>query len=112
MVLAVVVLLASADGCSSARDCNMAGNCITGSCACDVGFHGEACEALAMQSYKCGVGGLCLSNGTTTWGGSVVTADDGTHHMYAAMMTGNATLKKWLTNSVVLHAVAPAGQPH
>lgn len=90
----------------------MAGNCITGSCACDVGFHGEACEALAMQSYKCGVGGLCLSNGTTTWGGSVVTADDGTHHMYAAMMTGNATLKKWLTNSVVLHAVAPAGQPH
>ena len=102
---------AAASGCNTTLDCNMAGDCVAGRCACDVGFYGLACEALAMQSYKCGVGGLCLTNGTTTWGGSVVTADDGSHHMYAAMMTGNATLQKWLTNSVVLHAVAPAGSP-
>jgi hypothetical protein len=31
--------------------------------------------------------------------------------MYAAMMTENKPLKSWLTNSEVLHAVAPAGSP-
>ena len=80
-------------------------------CNCATGYTGSNCDGLAMVAYKCDVGGLCLSNGTTTWGGSVVQADDGSWHMYAAMMTQNKTLQAWLSNSVVLHAVAPAGSP-
>ena len=55
-------------------------------------------------------GGLCLVNGSATWGGSVVQDDDGDFHMFAAMMTCNETLQAWLTNSVVLHAVS-SGRP-
>jgi hypothetical protein len=83
------------------------GQCVNGTCLCNQGYMGQSCQALLMEAYECGKGGLCLSNGSTTWGGSVVQAGDGSWHMYAAMMTGNATLQKWLTNSVVLHAVAP-----
>jgi hypothetical protein len=102
---------AAAAGCGGPRDCNMAGTCVGGTCACTTGFAGASCDALAMEAYRCADGGLCLANGSATWGGSVVRADDGTFHMYAAMMTDNTTLQSWLTNSVVLHAVAPAGHP-
>jgi hypothetical protein len=56
-------------------------------------YNGSTCDALKMESYACGTGGLCLSNGTATWGGSVVQADDGSWHMFAAMMTENKTLQ-------------------
>ena len=98
-------------GCSSALDCSMAGLCTNGVCECVTGFHGPKCSALQLMAYKCGSGGLCVKNGSATWGGSVVEADDGSWHMYAAMMADNATLQKWLTKSVVLHAVAPKGSP-
>ena len=47
---------------------------------------------------------------TSRVAGSVVQADDGRWHMYAAMMADNATLQSWLTKSVVLHAVADLPQ--
>ena len=88
----------------------MAGHCTSGRCECIVGFTGPQCGTLAMESYQCGRGGLCLVNGSATWGGSVVQDDDGDFHMFAAMMTCNDTLQAWLTNSVVLHAVS-SGRP-
>ena len=97
--------------CTSSRECSNAGRCAAGTCVCVTGFTGDHCQVLSMESYKCGNGGLCLGNGSTTWGGSVVLGDDSSHHMFAAMMTANKTLQAWLTNSVVLHAVAPAGSP-
>jgi hypothetical protein len=105
--MASAACAAAAPSCTTSVDCNYAGQCVNGTCLCNQGYTGQSCQSLLMEAYECGKGGLCLSNGSTTWGGSVVQADDGSWHMYAAMMTGNATLKKWLTNSVVLHAVAP-----
>ena len=113
LLLAVVACTtgAAAPACGHPRDCNMAGNCVAGACVCAAGFVGDSCQELRMEAYRCGSGGLCLSNGTTTWGGSIVEADDGSYHMFAAMMTANQTLQSWLTNSVVLHATAPSGRP-
>ena len=51
-------------------------------CKCVTGYGGSNCDQLAMVAYKCDYGGLCLRNGSTTWGGSVVEADDGSWHMY------------------------------
>jgi hypothetical protein len=99
-----------ATACTSPRDCSMAGTCVGGSCVCTAGFVGPTCGTLSLESFRCGAGGLCLSNGSTTWGGSVLQADDGRFHMYAAMMTENKTLQAWLTNSVVLHAVAAVAE--
>ena len=97
--------------CKTVEDCHRAGFCntTTGECKCAKGFGGDTCEGLQMESFACGDGGLCLANGSTTWGGSVVQADDGSFHMYAAMMVDNLTLTDWLTASVVLHAVSQTG---
>ena len=89
LLLLLPLVACCAAGCTAPADCNLAGDCVGGVCACDHGFHGAACEMLAMESYRCGAGGLCLTNGTTTWGGSVVTADDGTHHMCVRSGGGN-----------------------
>ena len=114
-LLVVQLLLAAqlpgAASCAGPHDCNMAGRCVGQKCECATGFAGASCDTLVMESYHCGQGGLCLANGSTTWGGSVVRADDGSFHMYAAMMTANRTMQAWLTNSVVLHAIAPSGHP-
>ena len=43
--------------------------------------------------------------GNATWGGSVVEADDGTWHVFAALMGNNGTLGVWLSESQVVHGV-------
>jgi hypothetical protein len=111
LLLAGGVASATAAACAGPQDCNMAGKCVGQKCTCITGFGGSSCQLLQAEAYHCGGGGLCLANGSATWGGSVVQADDGSFHMFAAMMTENKTLQAWLTNSVVLHAVAPAGKP-
>ena len=73
--------LALAHGCSSPSDCNQAGRCVDSKCVCAAGFGGAACTELKMSSFNSSVGGLQLANGSTTWGGSVVQADDGSYHM-------------------------------
>ena len=111
-VLAVLVaVVASQTTCLTDRDCNHAGACSTATnhCVCDHPFHGTFCEQFTLYSYKPGDGGLQMPGGNTTWGGSVVQADDGTHHMYAAMMARNGTLDTWLAQSVVAHAVSKTG---
>eukprot|EP00038_Savillea_parva_P008795 m.179234 g.179234 ORF g.179234 m.179234 type:complete len:458 (-) comp14715_c0_seq1:59-1432(-) len=96
--------------CTSDKDCNHAGTCESnGTCVCDPPFYGRACESFALYSYPPGEGGLMIATGNTTWGGSVVEADDGSHHMFAAMMSGNGTLGTWLSQSVVAHAVSKTG---
>jgi len=103
------------DGCASDLDCNHAGTCQaeTGHCLCDHPFHGTHCENFTLYSYLAGQGGFDSNhpNLTTSWGGSVVQADDGTYHMYAAMMSDNAPLSGWLHKSVVGHAVSKTGLP-
>jgi hypothetical protein len=36
-------------------------------------------------------------------------ADDGSHHMFAAVMANNGSLATWLSQSVVGHAVSKTG---
>jgi hypothetical protein len=38
----------------------------------------------------------------SSWGGSVLLADDGKYHMWAAEMTEGVGIKAWITNSQVL----------
>jgi len=100
---------ASVGKCSTDESCNYAGHCVQGTCRCDPPFHGDACETFSLYNYKPGEGGLLMPDGNTTWGGTVVEADDGTHHMYVAMMSNNLTLSSWLSRSVVAHAVSVSG---
>eukprot|EP00659_Diplonema_papillatum_P015080 gene15080-23028_t len=91
----------------------MAGTCPSGKCVCDAGWAGDSCEFLNMgRSWRCGEAALCLPDdgsemdAIATWGGNVVKDDDGSYHMFAAMMSHDCPLKDWLTNSVVVHATS------
>lgn len=96
-------------GCTSNIDCNHAGECTGGKCACSAPFSGEQCESFTLYNYKASEGGLQISEGNTSWGGSVLEADDGTFHMYVAIMSNNGTLGTWLQQSQIAHAVSKTG---
>lgn len=49
--------------------------------------------ALLIQSY-------------TSWGGSVIKADDGEYHMFAAVFAGHQGLGKWSSTSEIMHLVS------
>eukprot|EP00040_Diaphanoeca_grandis_P023411 m.127286 g.127286 ORF g.127286 m.127286 type:complete len:497 (-) comp29262_c0_seq4:49-1539(-) len=95
--------------CKSNVDCNSAGECEAGACVCSPPFTGVVCEQIMLYSFTSTEGGFMMSEGNSTWGGSVVEADDGSYHMYAALMSNNKSLSAWLTNSVVAHAVSSVG---
>ena len=72
---------------------------------------GPRCETLTFAPGKeTDCGKLCAYHGhgndTTSWGASVVRADDGRLYMFAAEMTNGCDLGAWRTNSKVVVAVA------
>ena len=107
MLLAVVVVAAVATSCETEIDCQLNGVCSQGSCICDSGWRGEKCEELDLlpvDSMTPAYGG----NGTTSWGGSVVKSSNGSFHMFVAEMANSCGLNTWVTNSIIVHAVASA----
>jgi hypothetical protein len=96
-------------------ECNYNGRCLprdgraASSCLCDAAWRGQACDELALEASDASLGYQGRSEGqnVTSWGGSVVVADDGTFHMYAAEITGHCGMNVWLSNSQVIHASSP-----
>lgn len=46
------------------------------------------------------------SSSYTSWGGSVIKADDGGYHMFAAVFAGHQGLGKWSSTSEIMHLVS------
>jgi len=107
--VAVCALAASvALACKTDMDCSMAGICGgDGKCNCEAPFAGPSCAELGLTPVSCGNGGLCI-DGHSTWGGGIMADDDGTLHMFSALMDDSCSLGAWLTKSRVLHAVSPS----
>jgi len=105
--------------CTSDLSCNLNGVCINGQCVCDAAWEASNCSVLALRPLLPEAeAGFNLTNATTgehvsTWGGPVlqVPGDDARWHMHAALMDRGCGLTSWMSNSLVVHAVAssPAG---
>jgi hypothetical protein len=115
-VAAALPSVALAD-CNSDLDCSLNGLCTNSLCVCDPGW--TTIPELAAGGPECGMLDLAparsyesfhgLSEGTSSWGGSVLPIPDGKgnkYAMFAAEMTHNCTLAHWQTNSEVVLAVA------
>lgn len=101
-------------GCRDDFDCSYNGECVTVGkdfkrCVCQHGWRGAACEQLDLLPAANGTG-LDLLRGASppmsTWGGSVLRADDGRYHGWFSLVTRSCGIHRWLSNSVVVHATA------
>lgn len=90
-------------------DCSFNGEAVKGRCVCDPGWQGEFCHQLKLGPARNGSGLDQLhdpSKNISTWGGSVVKGDDGRWHMWASEITRKCGIHRWITNSIVVHAVS------
>ena len=85
-----------AEKCGSDEDCSLNGVCqpATAICACDPAWGGPACATLNLLPVPGDPAATVAVaypppadfNTTTSWGGSVVKAEDGQYHLFAAEM--------------------------
>ena len=90
-------------------DCSLNGVCSSaGTCACDAQWTGARCETLALTPATRGAGYRGVDGGanTSSWGGDVLLADDGTYHMWSAEMTEHCGIGAWAQNSRIIRATA------
>eukprot|EP01065_Artemidia_motanka_P026832 TRINITY_DN32069_c0_g1_i1.p1 TRINITY_DN32069_c0_g1~~TRINITY_DN32069_c0_g1_i1.p1 ORF type:complete len:375 (+),score=113.86 TRINITY_DN32069_c0_g1_i1:52-1125(+) len=102
---AAASLLAAAQGCSTALDCELLGDCVGGACVCDAGWTGATCSEL-----KQGESSVVwpVSGGAASWGGSILKTADGVPHLFADVVCRKYTCAH--TNSAqIIHAVSDGG---
>ena len=82
--------------CNTDEDCSLNGICqlSTATCLCDAAWGGDVCSTLNLLPVPADPAAAVAVaypppddfNTTTSWGGSVVKAEDGLYHMFAAEM--------------------------
>jgi hypothetical protein len=108
MYVIFLLLLASQSAsatCSSSLDCSLNGLCVSGACACDAGWYGPKCGNLSLASTDPALG-HAWANGSSSWGGIPLRADDGTWHLFYSQFARGCGLFDWSTNSRVVHATS------
>ena len=86
------VISARTSKCNTDWDCSLNGVCQAGTCSCDTAWKGVKCEQLnlvAPQTLSPAYPPPALYANTTSWGGSVVKAENGKFHMFAAEVTSS-----------------------
>ena len=98
--------LQTGDFCASDMDCSLNGICnaTTGYCDCDQAWGGQWCGELQLQPAKLKNG--YKQNDTSSWGGTVISGDDGKYHMFVGEMTGHCGLNSWWRNECFMHATS------
>lgn len=91
-------------GCVDWSDCGYLGKCLDGSCVCDHPWTGPECQQLDLAPVP-DAAGYQQAN-TSSWGGSVVRAENGRLYMYASEMVGGCGIGSWTRNSRVVLASA------
>jgi len=94
----------AAFSCKSEEDCNLAGDCLHGSCVCDAPWTGEQCTHMHFELGPSHSG--LQTSGKETWGASILQENASSFHLFASYFEGG-DLDTWKSTSVVTHAWAP-----
>lgn len=97
------LVAAGSEGTDCPDDCSLNGKCVEGVCQCDVPWTGPSCGRFLTAPAKPG-GIYGFAPNVSSWGGSLVTDANGTHHLYAAEIPGGLT--QWATKSQCIHATS------
>ena len=98
-------------GCSDGMGCSLNGLCQDSKCVCDPSWKGTTCDTLALlptdrTQPAAAYGGDSQQPNVSSWGGSVLRADDGVYHLWVSEFINGCGLSTWLSNSHVAHATA------
>lgn len=95
--------------CVTSSDCQLNGDCVSGTCVCIPAWKGNQCQLLNLLPALPN-SGLQLAS-TSSWGGSILKDEDtGVFHMFAAVFEHNCGLKAWRPNSALGHATSTTAQ--
>lgn len=100
--------------CVTDEDCSLNGQCRGHStrdlsaCGCDVPWTGPTCGKLLTIPAQGNAAIYGYSPNVSSWGGSIINGDGGTHHLFVAEMRSGG-LSGWATNSQCTHAVSTSG---
>ena len=93
----------------AALNCSYNGICADNVCDCQTGWKGEFCHQfdLLPASNASGLNMLRAEPFLSSWGGSVIyDAASELYHMYYSEISRHCGIHRWVTNSVVNHAVS------
>jgi len=96
-----------AGACTSDIDCCLNGICVAGECDCTNPWYGPSCESLAFAETPASAKSLFDSGSSrnNTWGGPIMTAPDGTFHLFSPLyrngsLSGPTTMKHGVASVV------------
>ena len=99
-----VLCVGGANSAAAANDCSLNGIYGGRKCDCDAPWTGPRCETISTALAAPG-GMYGVSPNVSSWGGSVLRANDGKFHLWAAQMK-HGGLVGWATNSECIHATS------
>lgn len=95
--------------CGTDEGCSLNGVCeASGKCVCFAGWRGHNCQYLALAPLP-PIAGYGQSPNVTSWGGSIYhnsSDTNGQYHLYVTEEVNGKGLASWVTNSIIVHAVA------
>eukprot|EP01044_Picomonas_judraskeda_P015440 COSAG03_NODE_2588_length_2615_cov_7.356518_3_plen_412_part_00 len=100
--------------CSTAMDCALNGDCVSGRCACDPAWSGaENCAVMSFAPVEKAPGKApgYYNHTESSWGGFPIQGDDGKWNLIHAQMANHCPLGSWTSNSIVARSVSTTGSP-
>ena len=98
---------AAAAACTTASDCNLNGDCVSGVCVCDAAWSGAAdCGAMSFQVQDAKHRPGMYNSTQSTWGGIPIKGNDDRWHLIHAQMVNSCPLGSWTTDSMIARSVA------
>jgi hypothetical protein len=94
--------------CTSARDCQLAGDCTGGKCVCDPGWTGPLCSMLDLAPLDVGFKGGAWNTELSphsSWGAAPLHID-GKYHGWFNQLPAKCGLSSWLPGSYIQHGVS------
>lgn len=112
LILAVVhaqdPTITGGGSCSTATDCQLAGECSSGTCQCDPGWTGPHCSLLDLAPIGTEEPAAWNSEHSprSSWGADVLKGPDGKYHGFFNQLPGQCGLSSWLPGSNIAYGVA------
>lgn len=106
-LLALLSFSANSQSCTTDVNCSLNGFCTAGECQCINPWYGPVCESLAFAMTPASGKSLFDSGAShnNTWGGPIISAPDGTFHLFSPLYRNGSLSGPTSTKHGVAHVI-------